>query len=495
MTLTPDNAQALLTVEQMAAADRAAIAAGIAGIRLMAAAGNGAFEAIVNRFAPQPTIVLCGPGNNGGDGYVVAEKLRRAGWDVRLASLVERGALKGDAAWAAGLWQGHTEILKEAAVLDGRTLVVDALFGAGLARPLDGVAKQVVEAIDARGLHCVAIDVPSGIHGNTGKVMGAAPHCRLTVTFFRLKPGHLLLPGRVRCGETVLVDIGTPPGVLDAIGPTVWRNDPTLWRSLLPKRALNDHKYKRGHALVYGGAQLTGAARLAALAARRVGAGLVSIAAPVEAASIYRAGDAGTIVAACEFPSDYAALLGDSRFNAVALGPGLGRGETARRLVSQALGWVSPERHFVLDADALTSFRGYTKELFPHLDTRSVLTPHGGEFSTLFSDIDGDLDKLSKVRQAARDSGAIVLLKGADTVIAAPDGRAVINANAPPSLATAGAGDVLCGAIVGFLSQQMPTFAAAAAGVYLHGEAARIAGPNLIAEDLCVALKNSCTSL
>jgi len=490
------NDHALLTVAQMGAADRAAIAAGIAGTKLMAAAGHGVFEAIVNRFAPQPTIVLCGPGNNGGDGYVVAEKLRRAGWNVAVASLVERAALKGDAAWAASLWQGKTTALNLAA-LDGRTLVVDALFGAGLTRDLDGIVKQTVEAIGARKLACVAIDVPSGVQGDTGHVLGAAPRCALTVTFFRLKPAHLLLPGRVLCGETVLVDIGTPRNVLDAIAPDTWRNDPALWRHALPVRALDDHKYKRGHALIYGGAKLTGAARLAALAARRIGAGLATIASPVEAASVYRSADAGTIVAECEFPADYDALLADRRFNAIVLGPGMGRGEKTGLLVSKALASAAtmPDRRFLLDADALTYAESSPEVVrkYPFwdlVDKHCLLTPHEGEFSILFKDIPGNLNKLEKARRGARQSGAIVLLKGADTVIASPDGKAVISANAPASLATAGSGDVLSGIIGGLLAQGMEPFAAACAGAWLHGEAGRMAGANLVAEDVIVALKD-----
>lgn len=491
MRFIPNSAQALLTVAQMAASDRAAITAGTSGTRLMAAAGNGVFEAIVNRFPPQPTVVLCGPGNNGGDGYVAAEKLRSAGWAVEVASLVPRERLKGDAAWAAGLWRGKTRPLDGPAVLDGCTLVVDALFGAGLTRPLDGVAQAVVAAIDDRGLACVGIDVPSGVEGDTGKVLGGAPRCVLTVTFFRLKPGHLLLPGRSLCGETVLVDIGTPPGVLDAIAPQTWRNDPALWRHALPRRDMTDHKYRRGHALIYGGARMTGAARLAAMAARRVGAGLASIAAPPAAASVYRAGDAGTIVADCEFPADYAGLLADGRFNAVVVGPGLGRGEATARKLQQALATAAgqPARRFVIDADALTSVadRGH---LFTLLGPHCVLTPHEGEFVQLFRGLTPVLGKLERARRAARQSGAVVLLKGADTVIAHPDGRAVINANAPPWLATAGSGDVLAGMIGGLLAQGMDSFDAAAAAAYLHGLAGRLVGPGLLAEDLSVALRD-----
>ncbi len=489
MSFVPDQTQALLTVAEMAASDRAAIAAGIAGTRLMAAAGNGVFEAIVSRFPPQPTIVLCGPGNNGGDGYVVAEKLRRAGWDVAVASLVRRAALKGDAARAAALWQGRTVALDAVDVLDGRTLAVDALFGAGLARPLEGVAGAVVAAIGARGLACVGVDVPSGVEGDTGKVLGCAPRCALTVTFFRLKPGHLLLPGRALCGETVLVDIGTPADILDALEPRTWRNDPALWRAALPRREMSDHKYRRGHALIYGGARLTGAARLAALAARRMGAGLATIAAPVEAGPVYRAGDAGTIVADCEFPSDYAALLADRRFNAVVIGPGLGRGKATWRKLEQALASGAEERRFVIDADALTS-AGDSQRLFGLLGPHCVLTPHEGEFARLFASIAPDLDKLTRARRAARRSGAIVLLKGADTVVAAPDGRAAINANAPAWLASAGSGDVLAGMVGGLLAQGVEPFCAAAAAVWLHGLAGRLAGPALVAEDLPVTLRD-----
>jgi hydroxyethylthiazole kinase-like uncharacterized protein yjeF len=392
---------------------------------------------------------------------------------VRLGLLGDAARMKGDAALMAGRWSGRVEPLTPA-VLDGCVGVIDALFGAGLARPLDGEARSVIEEIGRRGLPVIAVDVPSGVHGDSGAVLGIAPHCLATVTFFRPKPGHCLLPGRLKCGEVIVADIGIPDAVLGQIVPTVYRNGPSVWR--LPGIAPDGHKYSRGHALILGGAEMTGAARLAARAARRVGAGLVTVAAPPEVLNVYRAGDPGLLVTSAE-PFD--ALLADPRRNALLLGPGGGVGEGMTAKVAAAL---ATGRACVLDADALSSFEGRGTELFPQLSPRVVLTPHDGEFKRLFGQISGS--RLERALHGARVSGAVVLLKGADTVVAHPDGRAVINTIAPPFLATAGSGDVLAGLIVGLLAQGMEPFAAAAAAAWLHGRAAAEHGPGLIAEDL-----------
>ncbi|MDF3074674.1 MAG: hypothetical protein K0S54_2341 [Alphaproteobacteria bacterium] len=481
--ITPAAGLALLTVGQMAASDAAAIASGIAGTQLMAAAGHVAYEAIVNRFVPQNTLVLCGPGNNGGDGWVTAEKLRRAGWPVRVASLVPREALKCDAAWAASLYRGEFATLHSHAALDGSSLVIDALYGAGLSRPLDGVARQMVEAINARKLDCVGIDVPSGVHGDTGQMLGAAPRCKLTVTFFRLKPGHLLLPGRSLCGEVVVGGIGIASNVLEAIHPTAFRNGPALWRHALRPPVAADHKYTRGAVLVMAGAGMTGAARLAAAAARRMGAGLVSILAPDAAtASVLRASEPGVIVRQGE---TLAQALSDPRIGAVLLGPGGGVSDTLRQNVLAALQTGRPA---VLDADALSVFADNPQALLAAISGPCLLTPHEGEFTRLFREINSSTNKLDKVRQGAMASGATVLLKGADTVIADATGRAVINDNAPPSLATAGSGDVLAGMATGLLAQGLTPLAAGAAAAWLHGVAARRSNRALIAEDLLSSL-------
>ena len=482
------NAHALLSVAEMAAADAAAIAGGIPGVRLMEAAGAAVAREIRARFAPCPVAVLCGPGNNGGDGFVVARHLAAAGWDAAVALLGGMEALKGDAAAMAARWAGPVTPLS-AAVLEGRDLVVDALFGAGLARELTDQARAVVEAANAHPAPIVSIDVPSGVHGDSGTVWGAAAAAALTVTFFRAKPGHWLYPGRESCGETVVVDIGIPAAVLGEIAPTLWANDPALWATVYPGPKAQAHKYDRGHALaVSGGAETTGAARLAARAALRAGAGLVTVACPPDALSINAAQLTTVMTRGFDGAEGFRALLEDRRKNAVLLGPGNGVGEATRRNVLAAL---AAGKACVLDADALTSFAGQPQALFRAVGESSacLLTPHDGEFARLFGETVGrELDKVARARAAAELSGACVLLKGPDTVIAAPDGRAAINANAPPELATAGAGDVLAGIALGLMAQGMPAFEAAAAAAWLHGAAAQALGPGLIAEDLSDAL-------
>lgn len=463
----------LLTTAQMYQADAAAIEAGISGESLMEAAGWQVANAVRSRFAPRPVVVLCGPGNNGGDGFVVARLLETWGWPVKLALLGELADLRGDAAVMATRWQGGLRPFSRE-ILDGNPLVVDALFGAGLSRPLEGKAAKMIERINERDLDVVAVDVPSGLDGNRGQALGPVVQAKLTVSFFRPKPGHYLMPGRELCGELVVGEIGIPAWVLDEVAPTVFLNDPELWGASFPRLDPLGHKYARGHLLVAGGASMTGAARLAARAGRRAGAGLCSIVSPPEALATYRAGDPGVIVESAE---DWPRILADGRRNAAVIGPGLGVGEETRRLVKAAL---DTGKACVLDADALTSFQGKDSDLWG-AGGMPVITPHDGEFSRLFR-LEGD--RLSRAWAGAAESGAVVLLKGPDTVIASPDGRAAIAANAPPTLATAGSGDVLAGIIGGLLAQGMPRFEAACAGAWLHGQAAKAFGPGLIAEDL-----------
>ncbi len=476
------GASALLTVDEMYTADKAATDAGVAGETLMENAGGAIARAILERWTPRPVAILCGPGNNGGDGFVVARLLDEAGWPVTVALLGSVERLKGDAAAMAGRWRGPVAPL-EVAVLDGAELVVDGLFGAGLTRPLDGVPRAVVEAIAARRLPSVAVDVPSGVHGDTGAVMGAAAPAALTVTFFRRKPGHLLLPGRTLCGEVVVADIGIPEAVLDDIGPTCHVNAPALWLTRYPWPAAGDHKYSRGHAVVAGGGvETTGAARLAARAALRVGAGLVTVAAPTDALPIYATTLEAVMTRVTADADAFADLIADPRKNAVLLGPGGGVTEETR---AKTLAALSAGKACVLDADALTVFKDEPDELFTAISSPCLLTPHDGEYRRLF-DVAGD--KVARARAAAETSGAAVLSKGADTVIAAPDGRAAINDNAPPELATAGAGDVLAGLALGLMAQGMGAFDAGCAAAWLHGACATHIGPGLIAEDLSEAL-------
>jgi NAD(P)H-hydrate epimerase len=468
---------ALLSPDEMGRADRLAMARGIPGVDLMERAGAAVAEAIVMRWGPRPVAVLCGPGNNGGDGFVAARHLAAAGWPVRLFLLGECAALKGDAAHHAALWRGPVEPLP-ASLPEETALVVDAVFGAGLTRDVAGLPRAALEHAAARRLPIVAVDVPSGVDGASGAVRGSAAHAALTVTFFRKKPGHLLYPGRGRCGETVVADIGIPAAVLDEIAPRCFENAPALWCDAVPWPAPEGHKYSRGHALVAGGAVMTGAARLAARAAARAGAGLVTVAAPSEVFVVYAAALTGVIVQPVAGVADFAALLADIRRNAVLVGPGAGIGPTTRALAEAAL---AAGRATVLDADVFAAFAGEAGALTAAICGPTLLTPHEGEFARLFGPV---AEKLADARRAAAASGATLLLKGADTVIAAPDAWAAINANAPPELATAGSGDVLAGIALGLMAQGMAPHLAGAAAAWLHGEAAAGFGPGLVAEDI-----------
>ena len=477
---TPHYASALLTCAEMAKADAFAIAGGTPGIVLMETAGRAVATAVMRRWPRRPVIVLCGPGNNGGDGFVAARRLYEVGWPVRVALAGTRADLKGDAAWAAESWKGEVEPLS-AALLADSPLVVDALFGAGLSRPIGGAAGDLIDRLDELDLPTVAVDVPSGLHGDSGQVMGRAIRATCTVTFFRPKPGHYSEEGLKRCGELQVVDIGIPAAALRAIEPRQWCNEPVLWRELL-QADLSDHKYRRGHLTVLGGAHATGAARLAALAGRRAGAGLVTIAAPRTAMPVYQGAEPGNLIVEADSASAYAELLVDERRNAMLLGPGAGVEDRTRLAVLAAL---QTRRRVVLDADALTSFAERPAELFERIDGEVLLTPHEGEFRRLFPGIAGEGGKIARARRAAAESGATVLLKGPDTVIAAPDGRAVVNVHASPALATAGSGDVLAGIAGGLMARGLTAFAAGAAAAWLHGECARqFALPGLIAEDL-----------
>jgi NAD(P)H-hydrate epimerase len=460
----------------MGEADRRTIAAGTPGAELMDNAGTAVVRALVQRFRTCRVSVLCGPGNNGGDGFVVARELAAAGWPVRVALLGERERLSGDAGHHAARWSGPVEPLGPGAVSDAE-LVVDAVFGSGLNRALDANVSRTLHAAAARGVPLVAVDVPSGVMGDTGEAQGAAAAV-CTVTFARKKPGHVLLPGRDLCGEVVVVDIGTPASVLDGIEVDTWENDPSLWRPALPTPGAAGNKYSRGHALVSGGYPMTGAARMAARAAARAGAGLTSIAVSEAALPIYAAALTSIMVHPVARPEDFSRLLADPRYTAFLIGPGAGVTENTR---ARAGAMLATGRAVLLDADAISAFAGRHEALAAAITGPCVLTPHEGEFARVF-DVAGD--KLTRARAAARSSGAIMVLKGSDTVIAAADGRAIVNANAPASLATAGSGDVLGGMILGLLAQGMEPFLAAAAGVWLHGAAAAAFGPGLIAEDL-----------
>jgi ADP-dependent NAD(P)H-hydrate dehydratase / NAD(P)H-hydrate epimerase len=469
------NSEVLLTVEHMAQADEETIASGTSGHVLMERAGAAVVHEICHRWKPGRASVLCGPGNNGGDGYVIARLLDEAGWVVRVFSYGAVDRLTGDAAVMAERWEREIESLQSCLAVDV-DLVVDALFGAGLSRPLDG---EVTRFLDSLTAPCVAVDIPSGVDGNSGKVFGGAVMAELTVTFCRAKPGHFLLPGRVHCGELVVADIGIPDSVVQMVDACVGKNGPDVWVDRFPWPALDAHKYRRGHLVVAGGGiASSGAARLSARAGLRVGAGLVTCAVPPSAVMVYAAHLTSIMIKPLPDQDAFSQVLSDRRVTALVLGPGQGLGHDTRGMVMQALKSAKP---IVLDADALSAFADGPGVLLSALHERCVLTPHEGEFARLFERTD---DRLGDARDAAIRCGAVVVLKGPDTIVAHPDGRALINANAPPELATAGSGDVLAGFIGGLLAQGLDAFDAAATGVWLHGAVGREGGPGLIAEDL-----------
>ena len=491
---------AIVTVSEMAEVDRLALAAGTPGLVLMDRAGRAVAdgcEPLLRGASSARVLVLCGPGNNGGDGFVAADLLRQRGHDVTIAAARHPTAMTGDAGAVAARWRAGVLDLD---AVDPRSfgLVVDALFGAGLSRALEGSARDVVERVAASGTPVLAVDLPSGLSGDTGEVLGVSLRATATVTFFRLKPAHLLMPGRDRCGAVTLADIGIDRAGLDTLGVTLVRNCPDLWWPAFPKPAPEGHKYSRGHLLVVSGPMpTTGAARLAARGGLRIGAGLVTVASPGDAIATHAAHLTAIMLRACEGPAALDDILADARKNAVVIGPALGQGHDARALVASALRPAADPRRdaakprgAVVDADALTLFKGEPDALAALVAEASgpvVVTPHDGEFASLFGSeagIAGLPSKVERARAAAKRLGAVLVLKGPDTVVAAPDGRASIAGEDAPWLATAGSGDVLSGMVGGLLAQSMPAFEAASCAVWIHAAAARRFGPGLISEDL-----------
>ncbi len=489
--MAPNDQTVLLSVTEMARADQMTIRSGISGATLMEAAGLSVVRHITGRYDQGRVLVLCGPGNNGGDGFVIARHLKAAGWPVTLALLGDKAGLSGDAALMADKWDGAILSLTPDVLMDilaDHGLVVDAIFGAGLCRPVEGQVAELIHKINTLDITVVAVDVPSGIDGNSGRILGAALRANSTVTFFRRKVGHLLYPGREYCGELEVTDIGIPVRVLCDIKPETRRNDPALWRDSFPHPANSGHKYNRGHGVVISGGMANGgAARLAARAALRIGAGLVSIACPPDATPAHAAQLTAVMIKPFSGEGDIGDLLTDERLNCWCAGPGNGVSEQTK---SHVLKILAAGRGAVIDADGLSVFSDEPDEFFAAIRASGsipVLTPHDGEFARLFPDLAAGkkgYNKLTSARQAATRAGAVVIFKGPDTVIASPDGRATINDNAPQTLATAGSGDVLAGLCLGLVAQGMPAFEAACAAVWIHGAAAGAFGPGLISEDI-----------
>ncbi len=471
----------ILTVAQMGAADASAIAAGTPGPVLMERAARAVVEAIEARFAPGPTTVLVGPGNNGGDGYVVGRLLRERGWSVRIEALAP--ARSADARVAAATWSGPIEPFNARGPgLAGAPpvgLIVDALFGAGLDRPLGAEPARLALALDRAGIPVVAVDVPSGLAGDTGQPLGGVSfRAQLTVTFHRRKPAHVLQPGRALCGEIVVADIGLAE---KTDGVSLFENMPELWRARIPWPAVTAHKHTRGRLVVVSGeAWSTGAARLAARAGLRVGAGLVTLLSPPEALMVNAAHLEAVMLRPVDTDEEMEAA--GSEADCAVIGPAAGVTDVT---LSNVLALARTGAALVLDADALSVFRDDPAELFSILDRDDVLTPHPGEFERVFPGLlKSEPDRISATRSAAVRAQAVVLLKGPDTVVAAPDGRAAVNLNGTPWLATAGSGDVLAGLIGGLIAQGMESFEAACAAAWIHAACAESFGPGLISEDL-----------
>lgn len=465
------TARRILTTAEMATADQAAIAAGTPSLELMERAGAAVADAIAERFSVRPVAVLCGPGNNGGDGYVVARLLKARGWPVELRALAPPET--ADAKAMAARWDGGSVAFE--APLRAR-LYVDALFGAGLSRPLAGEAAAMAQRLAEQPEAVVAVDVPSGLPGDTGEPSGASVCAGLTVTFHAKKPAHVLEPGAARCGEVIVADIG----LADTTGD-LYENTPELWLPRFPWPNAASHKHARGRLVVISGeAWNTGAARLAARSGLRLGAGLVTLLSPAEALAVNAAHLEAVMLRPFDTDTELEQLAAD--VDAAIIGPAAGVNEST---LMNVLALARTGAALVLDADAITVFRDDPEELFSVLDVDDVLTPHPGEFERLFPGLlASSPDRISAARAAARQAAAIVLLKGADTVIAAPDGRAAVNTNGSPWLATAGSGDVLAGFIGGLIAQGMESFQAACAAAWIHADAAELHGPGLIAEDL-----------
>ncbi len=441
----------------------------------MQRAGARVADAIQARWSARPVVVLCGPGNNGGDGYVAATVLAKAGWPVRTASMA-RSALRGDAAEAAAAWTGPDGPLT-AASCDGAELVVDALFGAGLSRPLSPEVQAPLRAAESAGRPIVAVDLPSGLPGDGAEPLDYAPRATLTVTFHRKKPAHVLEPARSLCGEVVVADIG----LADPAGVNLFENGPGLWSAAFPWPDIEAHKHSRGSLVVVsGGMAHTGAARLAARGGLRIGAGLVTVLSPPDAVMVNAAHLEAVMLAAFSTPERLAEAA--ARARAAVIGPAAGVSPATR---ANLLALAETDAALVVDADALTVFKDDAEVLFAALAAGDVMTPHPGEFERVFPGLlKASANRIVAAREASARAGAVILLKGPDTVIAAPDGRAAVNTSGAPWLATAGSGDVLAGFIGGLLAQGMPAFEAACAGAWIHGRAGALFGPGLIAEDL-----------
>lgn len=474
----------ILSSAQMKTSEQIAKQSGVDGFSLMKAAGQAVADEILNRFSPMPVLVLCGSGNNGGDGFVVASLLKKKRWPVSLACAVSLGELQGEAARASDLWKGKVLSFEDLALPNGG-MIVDSVFGTGLSRPIEGEIAEVLETVQQSSCTVIAVDVPSGMNADTGECQGCTPQADLTVTFFRKKLGHVLMPALDACGEIVVANIGIPDHALEALGPVITETAPENgWGDWAADKPRNSHKYDYGHVLVLGGRHMTGAACLVGKSALRAGAGLCTIAAYSEAALVYKSYCPSLIVEPLDELARFKEHLKDTRRNVVIIGPGAGfeNPPALKKAVFDTLA-AEPKRVCILDADALTVFADDLRTFYKALGPHCILTPHEGEFARLFPDLTGS--KIERAKAAAARTKSIIVLKGPDTVVAKPDGGCAVNTTGNGWLATAGAGDVLAGLIAGFVARGLgDLFGAVCAAVWCHGKAGENLGAGLISADL-----------
>jgi hydroxyethylthiazole kinase-like uncharacterized protein yjeF len=474
----------ILSSAQMKHSEQIANRSGVDGFSLMKAAGKAVADEILARFSSSSVLVLCGPGNNGGDGFVVASLLKKKKWPVTLACAVPIYDLQGAAARASDLWKGPVLSFENLELPEGG-IVVDAVFGTGLSRPIEGEIAEVLETVQQSDCTVIAVDMPSGLDGDTGECQGCTPQADVTVTFFRKKLGHVLMPGMDACGEIVVADIGIPDLAIEALGPVVTETSPESgWGGWVADKPSNSHKYDYGHVLVLGGRHMTGAASLVGKSALRAGAGLCTIAAYSEAAPIYKSYCPSLIVETLDELARFKEHLKDPRRNTVVIGPGAGleNPPALKKAVFDTLA-AEPKRVCVLDADALTVFADDVRTFYKAVGPHCILTPHEGEFVRIFPDLTGS--KIERAKAAAARTKSVIVLKGPDTVVAMPDGTCVVNVTGNGWLATAGAGDVLAGLIAGFAARSLgDLFGAVCAAVWSHGKAAENLGAGLISADL-----------
>jgi len=472
---------AILSCKHHRDLDKKTIKKFLPGYKLMENAGGEIFKIIKKKFKKKNKIkILCGPGNNGGDGFVVAKLLKENGYlNVDLFSLLAKKELKGDAKLAANNFNGKLKSFSNFKV-SSDDLIIDGLFGSGLKKNISGNLKRIIEKINLKKPYCISIDIPSGINGDTGEIQGIAIQSKDTITFTRRKPGHLLTPGKEYCGNLITVDIGIN---LKNLGfkPKIFENHPDNWKNNFPWPNQKSHKYTRGYSLIICGEKMTGASRLAARGAARIGCGLICLGVPRKAFNIYATENPIALIEKVEDEKDLNALFKDKRINTILIGPGLGISHKKLKLILKTV--KEKGRTIVLDADAL---KNNFKKIVSKNKTRIVITPHQGEFSQVLKSlkIKNTKNKFLSANGFVKKTKINLILKGNITIISSQDGRISINTNTSPFLATGGSGDVLAGMITGLIAQKMDIFNACCAAVWIHGEIGKLKGPGLIAEDL-----------